>query len=62
MEWSWFDALVGAACGLWGAYVTRMWRRIESKLDKADKQLMIFCDLMARLLEVLEKKDESNNS
>lgn len=31
---------------------------IEGKLDKADKQLMIFVDLITRLVEVLEKKDE----
>ncbi len=31
---------------------------IESKLDKAHKQQMMFVDAITRLVEVLEKKDE----
>ena len=35
---------------------------VESKLDKLHKQQMIFVDLLARLLEVLEKEDDKERT
>lgn len=57
--------ILGIVIVTWGIFVTNFLLQInegtmdiESKLDLAHKQQMIFVDAMTRLVEVLEKKDE----
>lgn len=55
VEWNWIEKLLWVGVALALAYKLNC---IESKLDKADKQHMILVDLITRLVEALEKKDE----